>query len=212
MDCKICSGETNQLLDVQFEHMYFYCKTCHFVFIEDKHYVSFETEKEIYELHENSLDDKGYVTYLENYINEGVSPFIKEGLGLDFGSGPEPALATLLKKRGYEMDIYDRHYANNIDIWEKKYDFITSTEVIEHFHDPMDTLNRMVSILKPGGILSVMTLFLMDDLSLFQNWWYRRDPTHIAFYSPITFEKIAEQLNLEIIYHNNKRICVFKKQ
>jgi len=212
MDCKICSGETNQLLDVQFEHMYFYCKTCHFVFIEDKHYVSFETEKEIYELHENSLDDKGYVTYLENYINEGVSPFIKEGLGLDFGSGPEPALATLLKKRGYEMDIYDRHYANNSDIWEKKYDFITSTEVIEHFHDPMDTLNRMVSILKPGGILSVMTLFLMDDLALFQNWWYRRDPTHIAFYSPITFEKIAEQLNLEIIYHNNKRICVFKKQ
>ncbi len=51
----------------------------------------------------------------------------------------------------------------------------------------------------------------MDDLTLFQNWWYRRDPTHIAFYSPITFEKIAEQLNLEIMYHNNKRICVFKK-
>ncbi len=189
MKCKICSGETNQLLDVQFEHMYFYCKTCHFVFIEDKHHVSFEAEKEIYELHENSLDDQGYVSYLENYINEGVSPFIKGGLGLDFGSGPEPALATLLRKRGYVMDIYDRHYANNSDIWNKKYDFITSTEVIEHFHNPMDTLNRMVSILKPGGILSVMTLFLMDDLTLFQNWWYRRDPTHIAFYSPITFEK-----------------------
>ncbi len=45
MKCKICSGETNQLLDVQFEHMYFYCKTCHFVFIEDKHHVSFEAEK-----------------------------------------------------------------------------------------------------------------------------------------------------------------------
>jgi len=211
MLCKICQGKTEKLLDRQFNHMYYYCKECHFAFIEDKHHVTYEEEREIYELHENSIEDESYVKYLENYIDEALTPFVKEGVGLDFGSGPEPVLAELLRKRGYEVDLYDKHYANIEGIWNKQYDFITSTEVIEHFHEPLYTLEQIVTLLKPGGYLSIMTLFLPKDLELFQNWWYRRDPTHIAFYSPETFEVIAKKLGLEVVYENGKRIVVFRK-
>lgn len=211
MKCKICHEKARPLLDKQFNHTYYYCEACHFIFIKPDHHVSLEEEKEVYELHENSLDDEGYVTYLEGFIDEAVVPFINTGKGLDFGSGPEPVLAALLRKRGYDIDIFDKHYAQNSEIWSKEYDFITSTEVVEHFHDPLETLEDMVSLLKPGGFLAIMTLFLQEDLTLFQDWWYRRDPTHIAFYSPKTFQEIARKLGLEVVYENGKRICVLKK-
>ena len=37
-----------------------------------------------------------------------------------------------------------------------------------------------------------MTCFLTDD-SEFDNWYYRKDPTHVVFYARETFEIIAEQ-------------------
>ena len=37
-----------------------------------------------------------------------------------------------------------------------------------------------------------MTCFLTDD-SQFDNWYYRKDPTHVVFYARETFEIIAEQ-------------------
>lgn len=211
MLCKICQGSTEELPDKQFNHMYYYCRGCHFVFIEDKHHISYEEERNIYELHQNSLDDQGYVSYLEAYIEEGLCNFVSSGEGLEFGSGPEPVLAELLKRRGYEVDIYDRHYADNHKVWNKKYDFITSTEVVEHFHEPLETLRVMAELLKPGGYLSIMTLFLPENLELFQDWWYRRDLTHIAFFSPQAFKVIGDKLGLEMVYHNDKRIVVFRK-
>ena len=45
-----------------------------------------------------------------------------------------------------------------------------------------------------GGWLGVMTTFLTED-SLFENWHYRRDPTHVVFYAEQTFEIIADQNN-----------------
>lgn len=42
-----------------------------------------------------------------------------------------------------------------------------------------------------------MTTFLTED-KLFENWYYRRDPTHVVFYSQKTFEVIAEQNNWQL--------------
>jgi hypothetical protein len=42
-----------------------------------------------------------------------------------------------------------------------------------------------------------MTTFLTEDKQ-FENWYYRRDPTHVVFYSKKTFEIIAEQHNWQL--------------
>jgi len=47
-------------------------------------------------------------------------------------------------------------------------------------------------MLNPSSILGVMTNLLSDE-SLFENWYYRRDPTHVVFYAKITFQIIAKQ-------------------
>ncbi|UPT74846.1 MAG: class I SAM-dependent methyltransferase [Elusimicrobiota bacterium] len=70
------------------------------------------------------------------------------------------------------------------------YAFVTCTEVAEHLRRPAETFARLDALLAPGGILGVLTSTLEDDAA-FPGWWYRRDPTHIAFYRPETLAWIA---------------------
>ncbi len=60
--------------------------------------MTFDEERAEYDLHENSIEDMGYVNYLDNFLIKAVDPYINEGQALDFGCGPEPVLAELLKR------------------------------------------------------------------------------------------------------------------
>ena len=82
--------------------------------------------------------------------------------GLDFGSGPGPTLSIMFREAGYPMEIYDYFYAPNTDVLNNQYDFITATEVIEHLRHPIQTLNLLWKILKPGGVLGIMTETVPD--------------------------------------------------
>ena len=62
-----------------------------------------------------------------------------------------------------------------------------------------------------AGLLAVMTLFHPEDTYLFKKWWYKRDPTHISFYTMETFQKIAGILNLKILKTDERNICIFRK-
>ena len=79
-------------------------------------------------------------------------------------------------------------------VLSEQYDFITCTETAEHFYDPFKEFNTLNDLLKPGGWLGVMTSFLTSD-EMFENWYYRRDPTHVTFYCEKTFQVIASQRN-----------------
>ena len=78
------------------------------------------------------------------------------------------------------------------DCESKQYDFITCTETAEHFYDPFKEFNTFNDLLKPGGWLGIMTSFLTTD-DKFENWYYRRDPTHVTFYCEKTFQVMASQ-------------------
>lgn len=90
------------------------------------------------------------------------------------------------------MTLYDPLFFNDALALETHYDFITCTEVVEHFHNPFGEFERLDKLLKPGGVLAVMTRFQTDDAA-FANWHYRRDPTHVVFYREATFQTIAQK-------------------
>ena len=56
-------------------------------------------------------------------------------------------------------------------------------------------------MLKPGGILAIMTNFYSEEID-FDEWWYQRDPTHVSFYSIKTFEWLSESFNWNILSNN----------
>lgn len=211
--CKICGHDTISYQHPKMDILFHECTNCEFIFKDEINYVSREKEIKKYDEHHNSLDDVGYVNFLTDFIESAVWPFIKAGKALDFGSGPSPILAAILKDvYHFDVDIYDLYYA--IDkIYEKKlYDLITTTEVIEHLIDPLKAFQLFHKHLKPQGILSIMTLFHPKDKDTLFNWHYIRDDTHISFFTLKTLRYIANLYHFDLIDTNDYRYAVFRKQ
>ena len=90
------------------------------------------------------------------------------------------------------MDVYDPYFFLDANLLDQTYDFITCTEVVEHFYDPAGEFDRFNTMLRPGGWLAVMTCFQTND-DLFAEWHYRKDPTHVVFYREATLRWLAEK-------------------
>lgn len=194
--CPLCES-TSTTLYFRDKRDYLQCGKCELVFVPAEFHLSEVDEKARYDVHENSIADKGYC----NFLNRLLTPLSERlpdcAQGLDFGSGPGPTLSQLMGEQGFQVDCYDKYYAADELLLNQFYDFITSTEVIEHLREPKVVLEQLVSMLKPEAYLGIMTS-LLPPFEQFANWHYKRDLTHIAFYSDKTFERIANQWNLQL--------------
>lgn len=206
--CKICSKSVQPIYDAQYDHRYYYCGSCDFIFLDENKIISPDQEKKEYSFHQNSFKNEGYVNMFREFIENAIRPCKAEiKTALDFGSGPGPVLAELLRQEGFETDIYDKHFSPKKVYLNKKYDLITATEVFEHLKDPLATLKLLKSLLSPHGILAIMTLFHPNNEEEFKKWWYRRDSTHITFYTPKTFEYMAKLLGMKVLATDSKNTC-----
>lgn len=210
--CKVCGQKVRELEDEPFNTIYLKCTHCGFISLDDRFLVTFDEERAEYDLHENSIEDQGYVDYLDRFLSVAVDPFIKEGKALEFGCGPGPVLAELLSRRGFSVNIYDKHYKPDDSAFNQTYDLITATEVFEHLDAPLETLKKLSGVLAKGGVLSIMTSVPPIEDDEFLKWHYRREKTHISFFTLEALEVLAGACGLEIRYHDKKRITVFKKK
>lgn len=210
MKCKICNQETYKLYDKQFKIDYHRCQTCGFIYEDPIFHNSYKDEHEEYLRHNNSIEDEGYVNMFLRFI-DAFTPYISGKEVLEYGSGPEPVFSEVLRRNGYCVTSYDPYFLPDEGYLKKKYDLITSTEVFEHFSEPITEIEKLLSLLKKDGILAIMTQFPKDD-DHFLDWWYRRDPTHISFYTVKSFDYLCHQYHLERVYHNNKDYMILKKK
>ncbi|MCB0391419.1 MAG: class I SAM-dependent methyltransferase [Bdellovibrionales bacterium] len=179
------------------------------VFLSPENYLSFAEEKQRYELHNNDLQQKGYLYHINNLwlpLKEKLKP---RSVGLDFGSGPQPAFSEYMKQQGFQVNTWDPFFANDKSVLDVKYDFITCLEVIEHCHSPRKELEKMMDMLKPNAFLAIGTSVLTRDLD-FSTWGYRSDPTHVVFFQPQSIEWIARHWQLDIVYQTHK-VTIFRK-
>lgn len=212
ISCKICFHNIDTIIDAQPGEKYNYCKKCSFIFINEEKYLPAKEEKKIYLFHNNTSDNEGYVHMFKEFIQKSILPYQNRiKTALDFGCGHGPILASLLKEKGFEVDIYDIYFAPEKIYENKKYDLITTTEVVEHLKNPLATINHLKAHLNKNGILAIMTLFHPENEENFKNWWYKNDVTHIAFYSPNTLRCIAKILDLKVLMIDDKNICVLEK-
>lgn len=181
---------------------YLSCSQCDLIFATPTAYLSDIDEKARYDLHQNNFEDVGYRKFLSQVLNP-VMDLIKIGdKGLDFGCGPSPVLSAMFAQFGYEIDLFDKFYANNPSIFNNKYDFITATEVLEHLHQPQFELDRLYGMLNQNGVLAVMTK--MFDKSIdFASWYYKDDPTHIAFFGKNSMMYLADRWAAKVKFYQN---------
>ena len=209
MKCLICDDPAVKLILEVDEKIYWNCRTCLFIFLDPKFRLSSSEEKDRYKQHNNDMHDSNYRLFLSKLFKP-LKDKLKDGSkGLDFGCGPGPALAEMFKEDGHQVDLYDPFFYDNERVFSKTYNFITCTETLEHFFEPIKEFKRIDKILVKEGLFGVMTAFLIDEKD-FGRWYYRKDPTHVAFYSPKTFEVIASIMNwtYEI---PQKDVVLFKK-
>ena len=195
--CPVCrEGAPRPFMTVEGRE-YRRCPACAATLLDARHRLGPAEERAVYEQHRNDPGDPGYRRFLSRLADPLLARLAAGCLatgcrGLDYGCGPGPALAAILREAGHAVALYDPFFRPDPAPLADTYDFVTCTEVAEHFHRPAEEFDRLGRLLRPGGWLAVMTCFQADD-ARFAAWHYRRDPTHVVFYRAATFRRIAAQ-------------------
>lgn len=187
--CPLCDSPAAPFVQIA-TLAYWRCPRCALTFMDPAQFLSPDAEHAHYLHHENHVEDPGYRKFLAKLATPLMARLAPGARGLDYGCGPGPALAAMLTEAGHEMAVYDPFFAPDPAPLSQVYDFVTCTEVAEHFHSPARDFARLRALVRPGGVLAVMTCFQTDD-ARFADWHYRKDPTHVAFYKAQTFETMA---------------------
>ena len=102
----------------------------------------------------------------------------------------------VLQDNKYNIEQYDLYFHNNPELLKKQYDYITCTEVAEHFKEPFKEFELLKSLLLPNGKLYLMT-DLFDENRDFGSWYYKNDHTHVFMYHRNALEWIREKLEFK---------------
>lgn len=213
LNCVLCGKKKTEWIyrdDTRMNYLrdYYICNECSLIFVPPAQRLDADEELSRYDMHENDPADPGYRKFLSRTFNPMAERIQPESYGLDFGSGPGPTLHLMFEEAGHSMRIYDPFYANDPSAFEETYDFITTTETAEHLFEPLKELDRLWSLLKPGGYLGIMTK-RHRGRDHFKNWHYKNDDTHVVFYHENTFRWLLKRWNaqLEIIKSD---VVIFK--
>ena len=158
--CLLCSGSACSLLhqsaDRHGVREFWECDDCDLAFVPPEFHLSESEEVDRYLMHNNDPSDSGYRTFLSRLWND-LRPGLGSGAtGLDFGCGPGPALAQMMREDGFEVSIYDPYFFPDRSVLERRYDFVTCTETAEHLRSPLTEFRLIDSLLVCDGQFGVM--------------------------------------------------------
>ena len=208
MNCPLCNTLNSNAFSANGK-TYYSCSNGGLVYMDENYLLCAGEEKKRYSFHQNSIDDAGYVQFLSRVI-EPAMQYLSAGMsGIDYGCGPNPVLSQIIEGKGFDCDHYDPFFFPEINN-TKKYDFVFATECFEHFFSPTLELQRICKLLKPSGILGIMTEMLSENAD-FNSWYYKNDPTHVCFYSKKSFDYICETYGFKELYNDNHRVIILRK-
>ena len=210
--CPLCNSSQNSLILKNKRREFYVCDCCSLTFVPSSFHLSNADEFDRYTEHKNSSDDPYYKEFLRNLTRPLLSKASDDvsWKGLDFGSGSSDTLSLMMREKGHDFKSYDPFFKNEKSLLKAKYDVITCSETIEHFSNPKLEWEKLWSLLKPKGILAVMTQ-LRSFEKKFSDWWYIRDLTHVSFFSEATFDWLAKRDHLKSSRHGHS-VIMFEKR
>jgi hypothetical protein len=210
MICPLCSHPESELFEKDKTRDYLICGRCRLVFVPRSQMISQEAERNRYEAHHNSENDENYKRYIQGITDLVAKHLGGQMSGLDFGCGKTTLLANLLSNDGHKMNSYDVFFYPDKSILNNKFDFIILSEVIEHLRNPHEELERVTGLLKPNGYLFIKTKLYPESQNEFKSWFYKRDLTHIQFFSYETFKKMSQIFYLSCAKNIGEDLFLFR--
>lgn len=208
--CPLCRCTETRLLLSETARSYFRCPDCACAFMDPSHRLPRSREHAYYRLHRNDPADERYRSFVAPLAEALTARLVPGDSGLDFGSGDGSALAAMLRERGCLVREYDPLFRPDPAALRGPYRFIACCEVAEHLHQPMSVFRELAGRLAPGGWLGVMTA-LLDGRVDFRRWHYRRDPTHVVFYSLDSFRWLATELGGWQLEHPAPNVVMLRR-
>lgn len=203
--CPLCKTHSKE----QILKHYYRCDNCDLRFLDPSQYLNTNDEKHRYLLHNNDIHSLDYQKFTQPVVDLVLKYHTKDQRGLDFGAGAGPVASYMLEQLGFTIDKYDPYFWPEESVFSKTYDYIISTEVVEHLKTPYEEFLRLRRLLKPQSNLFVKTV-LYDSSQHFENWYYRKDPTHIVFYSQKTMSWIQTNFNFSKLSFYSHNITHFE--
>ncbi|MCW7468356.1 class I SAM-dependent methyltransferase [Leptospira kanakyensis] len=208
MNCPLCESPSIPFYKNKFRD-YLRCTHCLSIFMEKSFLPTKEEENKRYLEHNNDIYDIKYQNFLKPIVDKVLQFQKPDEDGLDFGAGPHSAIEYLLKQNGYSIRIYDPFFHPYDKNLLETYDYITLTEVVEHFHSPKLEFQKLKGLLKQNGSLYILT-HPYDDSINFEKWYYKNDQTHTFFYTTTAFDWILNHYGFKTLEIQN-RIIILKK-
>ncbi|MDZ7847004.1 MAG: hypothetical protein U5L96_09635 [Owenweeksia sp.] len=119
---------------------YLLCPNCKLIFTDTRIKASKKDENKRYNQQKKGTASTYYVKFLNKAIKPALPHLNHEMTGLDYVSGPTPALSELMDRNGLRCESYDPVYFPELP--EKTYDFIFCTDVFEHLSCRPKNLKR----------------------------------------------------------------------
>jgi len=197
MICPLCSSISSEVFSNDRKRNYLKCLTCSLVYVPDSFHLTTVDEKRRYDSHNNSSENVEYQEYLQTIIQKlgNLSQFSSS---LDFGSGKSTYLRDHLRELGLNSQVYDPYFHSDKSVLESKYDLILVIEVIEHVRDFQSFIEQLRVCSTSATTIMIKTA-LYPEAKFFNDWYYKRDLTHIQFFSLPSLELVAKKLEKKIV-------------
>jgi len=191
--CRLCHN-TMTFFAHERKRDYYRCSFCDSIQMDHNAIISYEMEKHRYDQHNNDIHDLGYQAFVSPITDYIFKHYTKDQKGLDFGAGPGPVIAKMLRGRQYDIVLYDPYFHQNDDVLKQTYDYIIACEVIEHFNQAHHAFQQLKTLTDEKTEWIFMTQIYEDSID-FSTWHYKNDETHVIFYTKKTLAYLKTLYN-----------------
>jgi len=146
-----------------------------------------------------------------------IIPFAEKGKMLDIGSGTgrnalgfkrlrwevvgiEPSREVAnFARQNVGMEVLNGDF-EKIDLPVESFDAVLMINVLEHLHNPLESLNKIHTILKPSGMVAVRVpnIESLEFNMLRENFIFIDAPNHLYHFSPHTLRQLFKKSGLKI--------------
>lgn len=116
---------------------------------------------------------------------------------LDFGTG-EGVFIETAGNNAFGVDFRpsnNQRIKSSVEEYrDEQFDFITLFGVLEHLSNPVQTLNRLVPMLRDKGLIAVTTVNAEGKIPYFY-----KPPEHLSYWTRQAFEALCSKCNIEIV-------------
>lgn len=144
-----------------------------------------------------------------------IKRFVKKGKLLEIGSaagyflnaaradfevvGLEPSqFACREARERFRLDCHPETLEQSTRFAPGSFDVVAMIDVIEHLSDPASAVRRAAELLRPGGLLYLVTPDISSlSAKLLRSYWWGLRPAHIYYFDEGTLKTLLEKAGLE---------------